>query len=210
MLDRGSFALDLSFFQEGGTLLGLTLGVLERFDLGVSYGGSRLIGSQSPVMNDVPGFNARIRVLEESVYFPALAIGFDSQGKDGYLKNLDRYVVKSPGFFLVVSKNYSFLGFLSVHGGMNYSLERADGDKDVNAFAGVEKTIGPFVSVIGEYNVAANDGGLGKGRGYLNAALRWSISGGLTLGVNMKDLLKNSGDIAVANRTVSIEYVRFF
>ncbi len=210
MLDKGSFALDINFYQEGGALLGLSVGVFDRFSLGISYGGSHLIGSQTPVMNDLPGFNARLRVLEEGIYIPALAVGFDSQGKDGYIKELDRYVVKSPGFFVAVSKNYAFLGFLSIHGGLNYSLERADGDKNANAFAGVEKTIGPFVSVMAEYNLAANDGGLGKGRGYLNAALKWSISGGLTLGVNFKDLLKNGGDVTVANRTVSLEYIRFF
>ena len=210
MLDKGSFALDISFYEEGGALLGLSIGAFDRFLFGISYGGSKLIGSQTPEMNPLPGFNARVRVLEESVFLPAFAIGFDSQGKDGYIKARERYVVKSPGFFIVASKNYAFLGFLSLHGGLNYSLERSDGDKDANAFAGVEKTIGPFVSFIGEYNIAANDAGLGKGRGYLNAALKWSISGGLTISVNLKDLLKNSGNVSVADRTVALEYIRFF
>lgn len=210
MLDKGSFALDINFYQDGGALLGFSVGVFDRVDLGISYGGSRLIGPDDPVMNVVPGFIVKVRLLEEQMFLPALAVGFDSQGKDGYLKDLDRYVVKSPGFFVAVSKNYVFLGFLSIHGGVNYSLERADGDRNANAYAGIEKTLGPFVSAIGEYNIAANDGGLGKGRGYLNAAMKWSISGGLTLGINFKDLLKNRGQVTVADRTVSIEYIRFF
>jgi hypothetical protein len=209
MLDKGSLALDINFYQSGGALLGLTVGVFDRLEFGVSYGGSRLIGTESPVMNEVPGFILKVRAIEENVFLPALAFGFDSQGKDGYIRELSRYVVKSPGFFIVVSKNYSLLGFVSLHGGFNYSLERADGDKNANAFVGIEKTIGPFVSAIAEYNMAANDGGIGKGRGYLNAALKWSISGGLTLGINLKDLLKNRGNVSVANRTVTIEYVRF-
>jgi hypothetical protein len=97
---------------------------------------------------------------------------------------------------------------------VNYSLERDDGDRDINFFAGVEKTIGPVISVMMEYNFALNDNdgmALGKGRGYLNAALKWSVGGGLTLGLNLKDLLNNSGsDVTIANRTVTIEYVRPF
>jgi hypothetical protein len=38
--------------------------------------------------------------------------------------------------------------------------------------------------------------------------LRCSLGGGLTLGVNFKDLADNGGNVTVANRTVQIEYVR--
>ncbi len=213
MLDKGSYGVDLDFYQEGGVLLGFSVGVFDRLSLGISYGGSHLIGGGTPVMNDVPGFSVKVRILEESSFIPALAIGFDDQGHDGYVKDLSRYVIKSPGFFAVLSKNYAFLGFLSLHGGVNYSLERTDGDKDINGYVGVEKTLGPFISVLAEYNLATNDDGdnsLGQGKGYLNAALRWSISGGLTLGVSFKDLLKNGSGESAANRTVSLEYVRFF
>ena len=94
MLDKGSFALDIGFYQEGGTLIGFSVGVLDRLGIGVSYGGSKLIGSATPVMNDIPEINLKVRLLEESIFVPALAIGFDSQGKDGYIKDLNRYVVK--------------------------------------------------------------------------------------------------------------------
>jgi len=213
MPDKGSFALDIDFFQEGGLLLGFSAGLLDRLSFGISYGGSSLIGEGTPVMNEVPGVNLRIRAIEENVTLPAIVVGFDSQGKDGYLKSLSRYVIKSPGFFAVASKNYSMLGFLSIHAGANYSLERADGDRDANAFAGVEKTIGSFVSAVLEYNLGNNDNNvraIGKGRGYLNGGFKWSISGGLTLGVNFKDLLKNGPEVTAANRTVTLEYVHPF
>lgn len=210
MQDKGTFALDANFYQEGGLLLGFSVGVLDRLSLGISYGGSSLIGPDTPVMNDVPGFDVKVRLIEENMLIPAIALGFDSQGKDGYIKAQSRYVIKSPGLYAAASKNYTLLGFLSIHGGVNYSFERADGDRDVSGFIGAEKTIGPFVSVIVEYNLASNDNTRSKGRGYLNAALKWSISGGLTLGVNFKDLVKNGSEPTVANRTVSLEYIRFF
>lgn len=213
MPDKGSMVLDVSFYQEGGVLMGVGVGIHDRFSFGISYGGSRIIGSGSPIMNPIPGVNLRLRVLEEGLVLPALVLGFDSQGKDGYLKDLSRYQVKSPGLFAVASKNYSFLGYMSLHGGVNYCFERADGDRDINVFAGVEKTIGPVLSAVLEYNFATNDNSgeaIGKGYGYINAAVRLMLGNGLTVGVNLKDLVKNGSNITVANRTVSLEYSRAF
>ena len=214
MLAKGSFALDMDFYQEGGVLVGLSVGLLDRLGFGVSYGGTCLVGSDTPVMNSVPGVNLKIRVIEENVTLPAIVLGFDSQGRDGYLRDLSRYAIKSPGVYAAASKNYSMLGFFSIHGGVNYSLERADDDKDFNVFAGVEKSVGGVVSLVMEYNLGANDNNgkaLGKGRGYLNAGVKWTVGGGLTLGVCLKDLVRNSSnEITVANRTVKIEYARVF
>lgn len=214
MLAKGSFALDLDFYQEGGVLLGLSAGLLDRLSFGVSYGGTRLVGSEEPVMNSVPGVNIKVRIIEENVALPAIVLGFDSQGRDGYLKDLSRYSIKSPGFYTSASKNYSLLGFFSIHGGVNYSLERADDDRDFNVFAGVEKSIGSSVSLVVEYNLGANDSNgkaLGKGRGYLNTGVKCTVGGGLTIGVSLKDLTRNSRDeVTVANRTVKIEYARTF
>ena len=213
MLDKGSMALDVDFYQEGGVLLALSAGVLDRLSFGISYGGAHLIGSSSPVMNALPGVNVKIRIIEESVALPAIAIGFDSQGKDGYIKELDRYTVKSPGLYAAASKNYTMLGFFSLHGGINYSFERADNDNDFNLFFGAEKSIGPILSLVLEYNMGLNDNGgdaLGKGKGYVNTALRCSLGNGLTIAVHIKDLLHNGQDTGVANRTVRLEYARAF
>jgi len=211
MIPRGNIALDVDFYGEGGLDLTCAVGIFDRLSAGLSYGGSGLIGGGSAVMNPAPGFNIRVRLLEESVYVPALAIGFDSQGHDGYDRSLNRYVIKSPGLYAVFSKNYAVLGFLSLHGGANYSFERSDGNSNMNMFGGIEKTIGPFLSLIFEYNLAANDAGdntLGHGKGYVDVALRCSLGGGFTLGVNFKDLADNGGNVTVANRTVHIEYIR--
>ncbi len=211
MIPRGSIALDVDFYRDGGVDLACGVGIFDRLSAGLSYGGSGLIGAGSPVMNATPGFSVKLRLLEESVYVPALALGFDSQGHDGYNRSLDRYTIKSPGLYAVFSKNYAVLGFFSLHGGTNYSFERSDGNRNINLFAGIEKTLGPFLSFMLEYNLGTNDTGgntLGKGKGYLNTALRCSLGGGLTLGINLKDLAHNGGNVTVASRTVHIEYVR--
>jgi hypothetical protein len=213
ILAKGVYAIDARFYGNGGVLAGFSVGLFGRLDVGISYGGTGIIGNGTPVMNEAPGFLVKVRIIQESVVAPAIALGFDSQGYDGYIKELSRYVVKSPGFFGVLSKNYDFIGFLSVHGGINYSLERADGDRDLNFFAGAEKSLGSFASVSAEYNLGMNDsdeGTSGKGRGYLNAALNFSPGSGLTIGICVKDFLKNGRTGEGTTRTIKIEFAAPF
>ncbi|MCZ7613551.1 MAG: hypothetical protein M5T52_08440 [Ignavibacteriaceae bacterium] len=76
-----------------------------------------------------------------------------------------------------VSKNFDFLGYMSFHGVVNYSLEGNDGDNFIDLRAGLEKTLGSSFSLLVEYDFAFNDNNtdFGSGKGYLNAGLRWSI-----------------------------------
>jgi hypothetical protein len=213
MLKRGGFLGGLTMYQRGGVLSYISVGVWDRFMFGISYGGTNILGQQRTRMNPLPGFNLKIRLLDESLELPAIAIGFDSQGRDVYDGPPDRYSIKSPGFFFTVSKNYSFLGDLSFHGGVNLSLERNDGDKDLNLYAGLEKSVGNSISLLAEYDVASNDNhgeALGRGRGYLNVGLRISIGRGFVLGINLKDLFQNQPGITFANRTAQLDYTGVF
>ncbi len=213
MMSKGSLAVDLEFYQQGGILGGLAIGVLERLTIGLSYGGTHLIGSDEPVMNKAPGVLVKVRLVDESEDMPAIVIGFDSQGRDGFIDSLDRYAIKSPGFFASTSRNYDLLGSFGFHAGVNYSLERDDGDEDINVFAGVEKSIGSVVSLLAEYNLGLNDSegkAIGRGRGYLNLGFRWSLGSGLTIGFNIKDMLKNAENDNSGNRTVRLEYSHAF
>jgi hypothetical protein len=211
MIPHGNLALDMDVYQGGGLLVGTSIGLFDRLLIGISYGGANLIGNEKPKWNETPGFQIRVRLFNETVVVPAIALGFDSQGKEIYNPRLDRYMIKSLGFFAVASKNYEVLGYLSFHGGINYSLERSDGDKDPNVFVGAEKSVGPIMSILGEYNIGWNDSNekaLGRGRGYLNIGIRLSVGKGFSVGVNLKDVLKNQREITVGNRTMIIEYVK--
>lgn len=209
ILATGAFALDAEVEQDGGLLLGIQYGLFDRFTFGISYGGSGLVGGGETVMNPLPGVTAKFRFVHETTVLPAIALGFDSQGKNGYDRELDRYRVKSPGLYAVASKNWELLGNLTLHAGMNYSFERADDDRDLNFTFAAEKSAGPWASLLLEYDLARNDSrdAVGKGTGYLNAGLAFSPTGGLTLFVYFKDLLENGQDVEVANRTLRLEYV---
>lgn len=215
MLHRGAYYVSANFFEQGGVLFGVSVGLLDRFNFGISYGGTGILGKQKAELNPYPGVNVRLRILDESTSVPAVAIGFDWQGEGPYDDNLKRYAVKSTGFFAVASQNYAFAGNLSIHGGINLSTERGDGDKDLNAFFGAEKSIGTDISVLAEYDLGMNDNsanayGRGRGRGYLNLGFRWSWGKGLVLGIDMKDILQNQRNISFGNRTIQIEYVGAF
>ncbi|MBF8294965.1 MAG: hypothetical protein HW389_1510 [Bacteroidetes bacterium] len=198
-----------------GLQTSVSVGLMDRFNFGISYGGTNILGANKPEMNPYPGVNVKIRVLDESVAAPAVAVGFEWQGRGAYIDDLKRYTSKSPGFYAVASQNYAILGNLSMHGGLNLSTETGDGDKDLNAFFGVEKSMGKDISILAEYDFGLNDNsanaiGRNRGRGYLNLGFRWSWGKGLVLGANIKDILKNQGDITVGNRTIQIEYVGTF
>ncbi len=213
ILHDKTFSLTIEMYQQGGMLFGVSVGLFDRLMAGVSYGATGLVGTGTPDWNPVPGVDLRLRFLDESFVLPAMVIGFDSQGKEPYVRNPDRYTIKSPGFFFVASKNYQAYGTLSFHGGVNYSLERADHDSDPNLFGGIEKSIGGFVSLFAEYNLAMNDsdrGARARGRGYLNTALAVSVGNGLTLQFAVKDILQNQQENSVGTRTMSIDFVHAF
>lgn len=213
MLKRAGFLGGLTMYQSGGVLSYISVGVWDRFMFGISYGGTNILGQERTRMNPLPGVNIKIRIIDESEALPAIAIGFDSQGRDAYYDPPDRYSIKSPGLFAAASKNYAFMGNLSFHGGVNLSLERNDGDKDLNLYAGLEKSAGRNTSLLLEYDFAANDNhgqAIGRGRGYLNFGLRISIGSGLVLGINLKDLFQNQRGVTFANRTVQLDYTGVF
>ena len=210
LLKRGAFAMDVDFFQEGGMTVGLTAGALDRLNFGISYGGTGIIGDGDITMQKLPGVNVKFRLFDETMEMPAIALGFDSQGKEPYIDSMQRFTIKSRGFYAAASKNYSFMGNLSFHGGTNYSLENKDGNKNLDFFVGAEKSLGPDISLLSEYDFGLNDntGIVGKGNGYLNAGLRWSWGNGFTLGCDLKNLVRNQNNVTVGNRTIKVEYVR--
>ncbi|MHB8929937.1 MAG: hypothetical protein ACYC5R_05000 [Melioribacteraceae bacterium] len=212
VLSKGFAGVSLDVLPFGVLITKIEVGVFDGFSFGISYGGSNIIGTGAVDWYKLPAINIRARIIDESETLPALTFGFDSQGKGVYNRNLERYQIKSPGFFAAASKNFVFFGYLSLHGVVNYSLERQDGDKDLNLGIGFEKTIGDKVSFVTEYDFAANDNtgtSLGKGNGYLNMGLRWSVGEGLTLGIDLRDILENKRLMgSSADRGIFVEYVK--
>jgi hypothetical protein len=194
-LPPGSFETRIRAYPGGGIEGRLDIGLLSRLSVGASYGGLQIIGDGDPDWNPRLGLSAKVRVLEESFSFPAFAIGIDTQGSGFYDDSRSRYQFKSRGLYVVASKNYALLGDLTLHGGVSRSFEDRD-DGNPTIFAGVDKSLGPYAGLVLEYDAALNDDGgdgvYGRGRGYLNSALRISLASVVEVRLVLRDLLRNT------------------
>jgi len=211
VLEKGVVGVTTEMLPAGVLIAVIEAGVFENVSIGISYGGANLIGSGKVDWYNWPGVTIRARLINETTLIPAIALGFDSQGKGTYDDSTDRFVIKSPGFFAAVSKNFDFLGYMSLHGTVNYSLEGNDGDNFVDLRTGVEKTLGSSFSLLVEYDFAFNDNNtdFASGKGYLNTGIRWSPGQGFTVGFDLRDLLSNkSSSNNAADRSLKIEFIK--
>jgi len=211
IIEKGVVGVTTDFLPNGVLIEWIEAGVFENVSIGISYGGSNFIGSGKIDWYKWPGITFRARILNETVFIPAITLGFDAQGKGEYFDEDERYAIKSPGFFAAVSKNFELLGYLSLHGEANYSIEGNDGDNYIDIRVGFEKTLGSSFSLVAEYDFAFNDNnsGFGIGRGYLNAGIRWSPGPGFTVGFYLKDLLDNEPSVNNGvGRAFRIEYLK--
>ena len=212
-MERGSFMGILQAYADGGLLGYLEVGLTNRMMFGISYGGKNIIGAGAIDWNPVVGVNVRYRVIDEALAFPAIAIGYDGQGHGAYIRSLKRYEEKSKGAYVAASKSFNFLGPWAIHGGINYSFERADNDKDLNGFVGLEKSFNNELSLFVEYDLGMNDNtgrSIGDGKGYLNAALKWTFQKKLQIDFLWKNILKNNTMIKGSSREIRIGYIEYF
>jgi hypothetical protein len=207
---QGEMAAELRMYPNGGLLLSSLVGLTDRIGMGISYGGENIIGMGKANMNPQPAVHFNYLLFQELNLSPAVMIGFNSQGYGGYNKSLKRYAVKSRGAYAVVSKNTSFLGGLGMHAGVNWSLEQEDMDKDPNVFVGFHKWINPEMVVFCEYDTAINDNddkSLGSGKGYFNAAVRWSMQQTLFVEFDWRNIFKNGVTVSGSSREIKLIYL---
>jgi hypothetical protein len=199
---------------ESSVLTGARLGVGDVLQLGVFYGAQHLIDDEAVTFNDRVGFEVRARVVEED-RFPALAVGFSSQGWGEFDEAAGRYERKSPGFYLVASKNWGgVLGDLSLHAGASYSLETDDGEDAPDAFAAVDWTVARRVSFLCDADAARNDdhedGRWGEGGPYVDAGVRAVLGETLSLMLVFSDLAGSTASGGEAERELEIVFANRF
>lgn len=208
-----NYALDFGFFEQGGVIMKLEAGALENLNLGISFSGKEIIGGRKIIFQKYPAIAIKYRLLDEKKSYPAIVLGFDSQGKGEWIDSTKRFAIKSRGVFLAGSRNYSYYGNLSMHFGANYSFEKSDNDISPNIFFGLEKSIGEYNSFLMEYDFALNDDdvkSIGTNKGYLNLGFRSSLGNGFTIGMDFKDLFLNRKDIYSSNRNFQMEFISNF
>ena len=210
MLPAGRLAADLRLYGDSGILSQIEVGVHNRISIGVSFGGQHIVGSRDAAWNPRVEVAGRVRVIEEELKIPAVALGYHSQGYGEYDETLNRYAVKSKGLYAVASKNYGFpLGDVGMHAGLNSSLEDGDGDGDLSGFVGADVEFKRVFALLVEYDLAINDNednSLGSGRGRLNVGGRWMPSERLNLEVDVKNLFRDGKRSKEIDRQVRLVY----
>ena len=219
IIEKGKYSVDVNVFAPGGTAIDFNAGVLKNFSIGVAFSGSGIIGATAMRFQSMPGFSLKFRIIDEEKSLPAISLGFTSQGSGYWYKGktikLDsagdnvefgkRFQVMSPGFYVAASKSFNWaLGCFVAHGGVNYSIEPNEDNKSINAYLGMEQTIGSRIAINGEYNFNLDERDYDytsytdgtryrymKQIGTLSAAFRYSISKGVTVSLEFHDILRN-------------------
>lgn len=208
IMHKGYYQFAFNFFNFGGILSEFNISPVDNFSFGISYSLSGLIGSDKISIQKLPGIYFGWRFLNESYSYPAVLVGFSSQGMGGYITEKNRFLVYSPGLFLSASKNFKWLiGSIALHSGVNYSFDPPINDRTVNFYAGFEQSIGPFAAINLEYNATLNDENqnIMARKGLLNSSLRISITKGVTIQLQLRDLLNHQQKVDAFSRYLAIE-----
>jgi hypothetical protein len=219
-LARGSFSLDMRIQDEGGMILGLSAGITDRFQFGLSFGSPNLIGDDSLRWYPRPEASLKYLLIGENTSMPGVALGINTQGFGNYYDadSLDRYATKAYGVYLSASKNWrSPLGNMGLHSGINYNfIEINDGDEDPSLFFGLDLELNPEFSILLEFNSAMNENemtaesmAINRG-GYLNAAIRWSFVESLHIELDLNNLLFDKEKVDYFKRELKITYIEYF
>ena len=206
--------------KEGGLTSSISVGLTDRFQLGLSFGSANLIGDDSLVLHPKPETNLKYLLIDETESIPGISIGINTQGmgKFNSADSLMRYDIKAMGLYAASSKNWiTPLGNMGLHFGTNYNfMENGDGDKDLNYFAGIDIEFNPELSFLMEYNAALNENdmtaktiAINKG-GYLNAAIRWTFVERLHIELDFNNLLFDKQRVDYFNRELKITYIEYF
>ena len=216
---RAYFDIGFRFYPGGGALANADIGFFDRMMMGISYGGLGVISNHGADWNPNIEFSIRLRLIDEMEVFPAVSVGFTSQGFGPYNSELKRYAYKSRGFYAVASRSFFFYNWTSGwHGGVSYSMEYdGDNDKSLDFFGGIDLTFKYNLALMAEFDAALNDNktGLadnfgGKGRGYLNMGIKWLFTENLEIELLLKDLLVNRRESSTFTRGVRLVYIDRF
>ena len=202
--EHGIFNIELRF-GPGGALLGyFNIGVWDRLGVGLSYGGSNLIGAGDPGFYTQPGVQIRVLAIEEGFVYPSVFFGLDNQGYGEYD---GRYEVRSKGVYCLIGKTFmaSNLEFVPSLG-VNYCLESDDG---FDMFMGLEVEFGGFSAILIDYAANFNDP-IDEDKGYLNTSLRLIFYGEIFFEFGLRDLLDNGPGDDQFNRMIKLGFEQSF
>lgn len=211
LLPKEHIAIDLFFMKNGGMTFVVGYAPFDFLNIHLSYGLMNLIGNSKIYTIKYPNIDIKARIINETIYLPALCFGFSTISNNFYDNQFERFQINSPGFYAAFSKSFiTDLGYLASHIGINYSFDPSDKDKSVNFYFGLEKSINSNSSINLEYNFQLDDRNneFYKDNGYCSLSYRYGVFSGVTLEIQLRDLLNNSKKINSVERIFNIEIIK--
>ncbi len=205
LYNKGTTTLRTDFFS---------LGAL-RFSLNLCPFQNTMV-TFSTLLHDIDNFHLKYlalyfkyRIVEESVGFPAVAVGLASSN---FASKPNRYYPLenwAPGIILVGSKAFSnFIGIFDIHFGLNYSFEIEDSNNSLLIYSGLSQQFFKIARTNLEFSICYDErttGGL-KNKGFLNFSVDFLVSSNMKIGVAYRDLLGNLDLQRGIKRFILIEY----
>jgi len=217
ILRGGDFRAGIRAYEFGGLNARLSVGISNRIMFGVSYGGLDIIGNQQQIQwNPMPGVHFIYRIVDESMKFPAIVAGFDSQGY-GYWYTDDedspeynesingRYDFKSRGFFVTVSKGYSSIIDIGLHAGLSTSLEQSNGKISPTLYMATDMMVARDLAFLLEYDFSVNDPDIHT-KGILNTGIRWAFGSNMFFEFSLKNMLGSKDLSPDVRRIIKLTY----
>jgi len=195
---RGMYNFHMRFYESGGVLTRAWVGFANTFMIGATFNLDNVIGVGT-ITGREPKVLAKLRIMEDSAAFPALAVGYEPQAFGFYTGTA--YTVRPIGAYAVVTKQ---LGVLSLNGGINNHnvWTNFNFSNDLGIFAGATVMLNPDFAVLAEYNDATS-----MTTNSLNIGFRYSFAPELRIEVDVKGL---TGDPANYVRNLRIDYTNYF
>jgi hypothetical protein len=211
LLPKEHIVVDLFFIKNGGMIFIVGYAPLDFLNINVSYGMMNFIGNSEIYTIKYPNIDIKARIINETIYLPALCFGFSTISSNFYNDEFERFQINSPGFYAAFSKSFiTDLGYLASHIGINYSFDPSDKDKSVNIYFGLEKSINSNSSINLEYNFQLDDRNnqFYKDIGFCSLSYRYGVFSGVTLEIQLRDLFNNSKKINSIERIFNIEIIK--
>lgn len=147
VLDKYQASLLTRVYSHNSVMESLDFGVLPQLNIGVSLAVYELLGSSDDIKVLNPDFQAKWKLFDGSLYWPAIAIGYDGR-RYGYDRKTKKYLDDRKGGYLTFTREV-FRPGLEATAGVNLS----DFDRhDVYFFSGLSWAVNDWAALLAEWD----------------------------------------------------------
>lgn len=147
VLDKYQASLLTRAYANGTIMESLDFGVISQVNIGVSLAVYELVGSSDDIKVLDPDFQVKWKLFDGSLYFPAIAIGYDGR-RYGYNRQTKKYLDDRKGGYITLTREL-FTPGLHLSLGANLS----DFDRhDIFAFTGMSWQIKDHFAFLAEWD----------------------------------------------------------